>query len=314
MSVKSTEGTGTLWTHVHPSQVPSCIGGTYNSSNDGKQPTNAWQFVCSKVVGGDTDAEAMAMDQREDSDREYMKKKSIPLVSNDQQQDNGNSKKEMGRQMLRRLSSKGRTAGTMIKSGVSKAKSGVTSAASASSKGISAAKTKIKEKRDERRAKKQMKDQKGGDDEDGAANDGDDDLSHKKTKPAERKSFSKRSEYVATADENAEDQGPEEKGDDVVEEADTEEQVQEKNTEQDVIENEVDEQKEDANADPATGDVQAEIAKGGDSSDVQADANEANVENAKDAEPADSVNAMNADSANAENDSADTSVVVADSQ
>merc|ERR1711972_1269605 len=210
-----------------------------NSSNDGKQPTNAWQFVCSKVVGGDTDAEAMAMDQREDSDREYMKKKSIPLVSNDQQQDNGNSKKEMGRQMLRRLSSKGRTAGTMIKSGVSKAKSGVTSAASASSKGISAAKTKIKEKRDERRAKKQMKDQKGGDD----------DLSHKKTKPAERKSFSKRSEYVATADENAEDQGPEEKGDDVVEEADTEEQVQEKNTEQDVIENEVDEQKEDANAD-----------------------------------------------------------------
>merc|ERR1719295_2394944 len=155
MSVKSTEGTGTLWNHVHSSQVPPCIGGTYNEANDGTQPSNAWQFVCSKVVGGDTDAEAMAMDQREDSDREYMKKKSIPLVSNDQQQDNGNSKKEMGRQMLRRLSSKGRTAGTMIKSGVSKAKSGVTSAASASSKGISAAKTKIKEKRDERRAKKQ---------------------------------------------------------------------------------------------------------------------------------------------------------------
>merc|ERR1719334_540567 len=245
MSVKSTEGTSTLWNHVHPSQVPQCIGGSYNEANDGTQPSNAWQFVCSKVVGDNTDD--LAMEQRDDSDREYMKKKSLQFEQG--QQDSGSTKKEMGRQMLRRLSAKAKTGGTMIKSGVSKAKSGVTSAASASSKGINAAKTKIKEKREERRAKKQIKEEKGGDNDENAnanADDVGDDLSHKKAKGAQRKSFSKRSEYVPKEKDSADSQEPEEKGTDDVNEAASDKAVEEEATKKDDAKKEENDEVDDA--------------------------------------------------------------------
>merc|ERR1719242_2470077 len=131
MSVKSTEGTGTLWNHVSPTQVPQCIGGTYGTSNDGTQPSSAWQFVCSKVVGdelvgGSGDSEEMAIN---DSDKEYMQKV-VPLKQGQEDQSK--------RSMLRRISRTAKSGGTMLKSGVSKAKSGVSSAASKSSKGINA--------------------------------------------------------------------------------------------------------------------------------------------------------------------------------
>merc|ERR1719334_2067037 len=286
MSVKSTEGTGTLWNHVHSSQVPPCIGGTYNEANDGTQPSNAWQFVCSKVVGDNADD--LAMDQRDDSDREYMKKKSLQFEQG--QQDTGSTKKEMGRQMLRRLSAKAKTGGTMIKSGVSKAKSGVTSAASASSKGINAAKTKIKEKREERRAKKHSKDVKGGDNDENAnaEDDGDDDLIHKKTKGAQRKSFSKRSEYVAKKEDNGHSQDTEEKGTDDANEVAEDNAVEEEVTEKDDVKKE---EIEKVDGDSARGDDGAQ----NDTKTEETDAKETAVSDDGDVEQGDSVQNEDAD-------------------
>merc|ERR1711971_72508 len=154
--------------------------------------------------------------------------------------------------------------GTMLKSGVSKAKSGVTSAASKSSKGITAAKSKIKEKRDERRAKKQMKGPQGDDGDavveeetNTADHDDGDAVSHKNTKAVGRLSFNKRSEYVAKPVDAVQTQEPEEKGiesnpSDVAEDVGTDQAVEDEVNEQDMVEEQEAEQKEEDIADADT--------------------------------------------------------------
>jgi len=47
--VKSGEN---LWQLINQSQIPSNIGGTFDTNRNGKYPTNVWEYVCSKVTGG----------------------------------------------------------------------------------------------------------------------------------------------------------------------------------------------------------------------------------------------------------------------
>eukprot|EP01083_Nonionella_stella_P033435 91542_1 len=160
VSVKSTENTGSLWKYVDHTQVPKCLNGRFDEVSDQSEPTNAWQFVCSKVVGDSSNIIELATnklqpptnendndnDNVSDSDREYMKQKTLPFEKGN----NANNNKT-GKTMFGKLSSGVKSVRSGVNKGMSKAKTGV-------SDQMMKAKTKLKQKRDDMKATKPSED------------------------------------------------------------------------------------------------------------------------------------------------------------
>merc|ERR1719334_2089962 len=198
VSVKSTPDTGSLWQYVDAKEVPSCINGTFDQGNDGSRPSNAWQFVCSKVVGDDCEATLQQHDE-DDAEQKEDAKQNV-AVATDNSTVSRTSKKEAGRKMFAKLSSGIKSGASKAKS---KAKSGMSAGVGKAKSGANKAKSKIKQKRDERKAKKEQRRQsqtqqaEAKDDavELGDSADDDDDLGGTaKTKAVQRLSFKQRSE------------------------------------------------------------------------------------------------------------------------
>jgi len=209
VSVKSTPETGSLWQYVDGKEVPRCINGTFDEGNDGSRPSNAWQLVCSKVIGDDSEA-TLQRDEDEDDDEQDIKEDVQEEVSTAAVR--RESKKEAGRKMFAKLSSGIKSGASKAKSKAksgasiakSKAKSGMSAGLGKAKSGANKAKSKISQKREERKAKQEQRRQSQSQQQQAAelgtssvelGDSGDDDLGGAaKPKVVQRLSFNQRSE------------------------------------------------------------------------------------------------------------------------